>query len=805
MENYNEIPKTGTIGGMVDNINANFQLTKEMLERLEVTKDHAVGLFSTLATLQAAYPSPEVGDWALVGDTTPFAVYKCATAGSWSDTGGTYDGGEIDLTDYATKAEFDGIKDVVTNNFPSTTIEPTLNSQQPSSNKRWRIEWYDVAQNGDILTITCQSGYEVYVGLVEREVYVKTYTDYIGGTFTLNYQDGAHTRLRVTVKRTDGGVISQEDIEANVSFSMKRYTNLPSTLSDLDTRLEAVEEDIAEEVIEPTSNGMQASTRWRIDWNSVMADGDILTVTCQDGYEAYVGLVVGSTYVKTYTDYTSGTFTMNYQDGEGKLLRILIKKSDDSRITKQEVEDNVSFSVTRPSVVDQLMSKVDSMTKSLRILFVGNSLTQDAVSYLPLLLQDLAPELDFKIYIWYNGGKTLTQQLAYFNDDTPCEIFSVCENTTSWTNTNNSVTMSSILSTYQFDIVCLQEYFNYKSEYSASDKADFQSVVDYIKAHYSGTFKVVTLLHQPKRDNPDSIFRLTFESNKWLLDNTVVTSVIPAGAATYKALSTDLDSLGDQGHLSPDGTHSQEGLPCMLQAYVTALWVFDQFGIQKGVLNNAVRVTASNYSSIHVPGPNLGSGVVEGTEAQNYLAQQVATVAYTEYMMRLFDVEGGGGSSAVDQTARDAAAAAQTTANEAKAEIAKHGLVVDVIDTGSSAPVDSGSTTSTTGQMYFVSFNQTFYLKVGNNFYSLFPNYPHASLYTNKSDAIFYCGNVPYQFRWSDGEFAPMMGATGVMANTSRSITNQTIGSLMEVISRSSYEALTPTQQASKVYFIYED
>ena len=395
--------------------------------------------------------------------------------------------------------------------------------------------------------------------------------------------------------------------------------------------------------------------------------------------------------------------------------------------------------------------------------------------------------------------------LAYFNDDTPCEIFSVCENTTSWTNTNNSVTMSSILSTYQFDIVCLQEYFNYKSEYSASDKADFQSVVDYIKAHYSGTFKVVTLLHQPKRDNPDSIFRLTFESNKWLLDNTVVTSVIPAGAATYKALSTDLDSLGDQGHLSPDGTHSQEGLPCMLQAYVTALWVFDQFGIQKGVLNNAVRVTASNYSSIHVPGPNLGSGVVEGTEAQNYLAQQVATVAYTEYMMRLFDVEGGGGSSAVDQTARDAAAAAQTTANEAKAEIAKHGLVVDVIDTGSSAPVDSGSTTSTTGQMYFVSFNQTFYLKVGNNFYSLFPNYPHASLYTNKSDAIFYCGNVPYQFRWSDGEFAPMMGATGVMANTSRSITNQTIGSLMEVISRSSYEALTPTQQASKVYFIYED
>lgn len=106
MQNYNDIPNTGTIGGMVTNINANFQLTKEMLERLEITKDKSVGLFSTLASLQATYPSPEVGDWALVGDSTPFAVYKCTTAGTWSATGGTYDAGTIDLSDYVTQDDF---------------------------------------------------------------------------------------------------------------------------------------------------------------------------------------------------------------------------------------------------------------------------------------------------------------------------------------------------------------------------------------------------------------------------------------------------------------------------------------------------------------------------------------------------------------------------------------------------------------------------------------------------------------------------------------------------------------------------
>lgn len=244
MENYNNIAKTGTIGGMVDGINANFQLTKEMLERLEVTKDHAVGLFSTLATLQAAYPSPEIGDWALVGDTTPFAIYKCATAGTWSDTGGTYDGGTIDLADYAKKAEFDSIEGIVSNNFPYTIIEPTAN-QQHTSDKRWRIEWYDVAQNGDILTITCQTGYEAYVGLVESEAWVKTYTDdYVSGKFTLNYEDGANTRLRVLIKKEDGTTISQQEVQANVKISVKRYINFQTKL---DSMKEAIR-DVAMEV-----------------------------------------------------------------------------------------------------------------------------------------------------------------------------------------------------------------------------------------------------------------------------------------------------------------------------------------------------------------------------------------------------------------------------------------------------------------------------------------------------------------------------------------------------------------------------
>lgn len=63
------------------------------------------GLFPNLAALQAAYPSPVVGQYAFVGSGFPADIYVCTTAGTWTDSGEDYDGDNVDLTDYATKAE----------------------------------------------------------------------------------------------------------------------------------------------------------------------------------------------------------------------------------------------------------------------------------------------------------------------------------------------------------------------------------------------------------------------------------------------------------------------------------------------------------------------------------------------------------------------------------------------------------------------------------------------------------------------------------------------------------------------------
>ena len=51
------------------------------------------GLYATLAELNAAYPIPEAGWYALVGDTIPAKIYEVNTNHQWYDTGNT--GGQM--------------------------------------------------------------------------------------------------------------------------------------------------------------------------------------------------------------------------------------------------------------------------------------------------------------------------------------------------------------------------------------------------------------------------------------------------------------------------------------------------------------------------------------------------------------------------------------------------------------------------------------------------------------------------------------------------------------------------------------
>lgn len=295
---------------------------------------------------------------------------------------------------------------------------------------------------------------------------------------------------------------------------------------------------------------------------------------------------------------------------------------DDREVT------TVYICLYQTTLEDDVTIKVSKDTKELSILFIGNSLTQDGIAYLPYMLTKYYPGFKFKFYMWYNGGYTLAQQYEKFLADTKCEQFSIAENSSSWTNT--TAKMSDILSKYNFNIVCMQEYFNRRTTYTESDLTDWTNCRDYIMSHYTGRngLEFISLFHSPWMTNESTVYDLTKTGNALILKKTIADDMIATGIALHIARSTVLDELGDNGHLTPDNVHAQEGLPCLLETYTALLWVLDRYGFPTSIYGLPFKMTAGIQQSISVPGANMGTGVIEGTDAQNLLAQEVAIMAY---------------------------------------------------------------------------------------------------------------------------------------------------------------------------------
>ena len=115
MNDYNQVPSTGTFGEAIGKVNENFELTQTALNELEFSTRRNKGLFETLNALNAAIPYPAVGDWAMVSEGGfPADLYVCRTVGTWEDSGETYSGDNVDLTDYALKADIKSTVETVT-------------------------------------------------------------------------------------------------------------------------------------------------------------------------------------------------------------------------------------------------------------------------------------------------------------------------------------------------------------------------------------------------------------------------------------------------------------------------------------------------------------------------------------------------------------------------------------------------------------------------------------------------------------------------------------------------------------------
>ena len=70
------------------------------------------GLFATLDELKKAHPTPQKGDWAVIGNAVPGPIYSF-DGEKWKATGSTGGGEEIQLNDYLTATEITDAADIL--------------------------------------------------------------------------------------------------------------------------------------------------------------------------------------------------------------------------------------------------------------------------------------------------------------------------------------------------------------------------------------------------------------------------------------------------------------------------------------------------------------------------------------------------------------------------------------------------------------------------------------------------------------------------------------------------------------------
>ena len=208
--------------------------------------------------------------------------------------------------------------------------------------------------------------------------------------------------------------------------------------------------------------------------------------------------------------------------------------------------------------------------REMNILILGNSFSRDAFSYSPILAEFSCRGIQINMSILQIGGVNLdTHYSGIINDD---DVFILDQYTTQrgkWISTKN-VRASSVLDSFKWDLVILQD--------GASTSRDYTSVRQNIinvklglgkscsAAEYA--FMIIPPFIEGSASlkglSPNKDFLDLYECANRLLNEKFVDYLIPCGTAIQPARNTYLDSLGDYGHLSYDGRHLQEGIPCLI-------------------------------------------------------------------------------------------------------------------------------------------------------------------------------------------------------------------------------------------------
>lgn len=226
----------------------------------------------------------------------------------------------------------------------------------------------------------------------------------------------------------------------------------------------------------------------------------------------------------------------------------------------------------------------DDVEPTLRILFIGNSFTKDAVEHLPKMVS-AADIPTLKMVHLYYGGHTIPEYADGYATKSDYTCYKYNPGTSLWLS-YTGYNIQQIVKSDTWDIVCLQEHTGNSCGWIWSDteKNAIQGLIADIRADQSGhTPKFVYIMSQayfnmdkigtaqrPYKNftTQDEMFDVIVAQARKVLDQTDVEQIIPTGTVLQNLRTSPLNNEMD---LTRDGYHMDYGL----SRYAAACAVFE--------------------------------------------------------------------------------------------------------------------------------------------------------------------------------------------------------------------------------------
>lgn len=296
--------------------------------------------------------------------------------------------------------------------------------------------------------------------------------------------------------------------------------------------------------------------------------------------------------------------------------------------------------------------------KSVNLLVIGNSYARNSFSYVPFILDSIAPNVYYRIGIAFTGSCSLQQHLANisnedvswngetYNPANYLKFYYIEKKFGKWTE-SSSYPASDMLSKAKWDIISIQQesntaYLDYDTNYGSLPN-DIYTIL----ASKVGNFRpAFNLIHSSTKGHvqtgPSNIERWEGmrDNAKNIVKKCPVDIIFPYGTAIQNLRTTPLAEIGDgsEKELTVDNSHLQNGLPMMCAAYASAYKLLNTIGVKTSVFGDSTEIDDSFIGTNVAPAGSFGP--VIGITPDNLIIAQAAAIAAVRNPFEITDLTG---------------------------------------------------------------------------------------------------------------------------------------------------------------------